>query len=79
MTTRDWALAYASLGWRVFPVVAGQKRPMYRGWQRDATTDPGLIGRYWRSEPGPNIGLVCGETFDVFDIEAPHLPAVESG
>ncbi len=70
---QQWALAYAALGWRVFPVVAGGKRPMYKGWQADATVDPSLIGRHWRGEPAPNIGLVCGEVFVAFDIEAPHL------
>lgn len=74
-TTREWALAYAGLGWRVFPVASGGKKPMYKGWQRDATTDPGLIARYWRSGPGPNIGIVTGEMFDVVDIEAPHVDA----
>jgi hypothetical protein len=77
-TTRDWALKYASLGWRVFPVVVGGKRPLYRGWQRDATTDRHHIARYWRSEPAPNIGLMCGEAFVAFDIEADHLPALSA-
>ena len=76
MTTRDWALLYALLGWRVFAVVPGGKRPMYRGWQRDVTTDPELIGRYWRAEAGPNIGIICGEKFDAFDVEADHLAAL---
>ena len=75
LSTRDWALRYASLGWRVFPVMAGGKRPLYSGWQRDATTDPEQIGRYWRREPGPNIGVVTGEAFDVVDIEGPHVGA----
>jgi P4 family phage/plasmid primase-like protien len=75
---RGWALVYASLGWRVFPVVPGEKRPMYPGWQRDATTDPGVIARYWRTEPAPNIGLICGEAFVAFDIEADHLPALRN-
>jgi hypothetical protein len=75
MTAQEWALRYASLGWRVFPVVAGGKRPLYRGWQRGATTDPEQVARYWRADPGPNIGIVCGATFDAFDIEAEHLPA----
>jgi hypothetical protein len=78
MSTRDWALAYAQLGWRVFPVVPRGKRPLYAGWQRDATTDPALIARYWRSDPGPNIGVICGETFDAFDIEAEHLGALRA-
>lgn len=73
---QEWALAYARLGWRVFPVVAGEKRPLYRGWQRDATTDPELIARYWRAEPGPNVGIICGEKFDAFDVEADHLAAL---
>lgn len=76
MTTGDWALLYGGLGWRAFPVVAGGKRPLYRGWQRDATTDPSQIARYWRRSPGPNIGVVCGEAFDAFDIEAAHLAAL---
>ena len=75
-SAREWALAYAQLGWRVFPVVPGGKRPMYAGWQRDATTDPEMIARYWRHQPGPNIGLICGEAFDAFDIEAAHLAAL---
>ncbi len=78
LNTREWALAYASLGWRVFPVVRGGKKPIYEGWQHDATTDPELIARYWRSEPGPNIGLICGESFVAFDIEAAHLPALRT-
>lgn len=78
MTTRDWALLYGRLGWRVFPVAPGEKRPLYRGWQSDATTDPELIGRYWRREPGPNIGIVCGQAFDAFDIEAAHLERLKA-
>jgi Bifunctional DNA primase/polymerase, N-terminal len=72
------ALVYAELGWRVFPVVPGGKRPLQRGWQSDATTDPTQIERYWRSRPTPNIGIVCGEAFDAFDIEAAHLPALRA-
>ena len=76
MTSRDWALLYGGLGWRVFPVVPGGKRPRYRGWQRDATTNPELIRRNWRAEPGPNVGIICGEKFDAFDVEADHLAAL---
>ena len=76
MTSRDWALLYGGLGWRVFPVVPSGKRPRYRGWQRDATTDPELIRQYLHGEPGPNVGIICGETFDAFDVEADHLAAL---
>jgi hypothetical protein len=75
---RGRALDYARLGWRVFPVVSGGKRPLYRGWQRDATTDPGQIARYWRADPAPNIGVVCGAAFDALDIEADYLDRLRS-
>lgn len=74
-----WSRAYARLGWRLYPVERGGKRPVYGGWLTDATTDPGLIDRWWPRDAGaPNIGAVAGETFDVFDIEAPHVAAFEA-
>jgi putative DNA primase/helicase len=73
--TVAWAETYAESGWRVFPIWPGEKRPLYSGWQKDATTDPEQIRRYWRKEPLPNIGVVCGERFDAWDIEVQHLEA----
>lgn len=70
--TVQWALAYGRIGWRSFPLRAGQKRPIYDKWPEGATTDPELIGRYFRDETR-NIGVVCGEAFDAWDIEAEHL------
>ncbi len=72
--TKDWALAYAAIGWRVFPLWPGEKRPIYEKWPEGATTDPELIERYFRN-PENNIGVVCGEAFDAWDIEAEHLAA----
>ena len=72
--TKEWALAYAAVGWRVFPLWPGEKRPIYDKWPEGATTDPELIERYFRN-PENNIGVVCGESFDAWDIEAPHLEA----
>lgn len=69
----DWALLYAKAGWRSFPVTPGAKTPVYQGWLQDATTDPKLI-RQWQT-PSRNIGLVCGEAFDAWDIEGQHLGA----
>lgn len=75
----SWACAYARLGWRVYPVERGGKRPMFGGWISDATTDEGRIARWWPRDSGaPNIGVVAGESFDVFDIEAPHVEAFEA-
>lgn len=71
--TVQWANFYARAGFRSFPVWSGEKRPMFSGWQKDATVDPDQIERYFRSDP--NIGLVCGEKFDAWDIEVEHVPA----
>lgn len=73
--TADWGLLYARAGWRSFPVTAGKKTPMYKGWQQDATLDPKLIRQYWRPGSDRNLGLVCGEAFDAWDIEVDHLIA----
>jgi len=75
MTAQEWALRYAGAGWRVYPVEPGTKKACFTGWQASATDDPELIVRQWRREPYPNIGVICGESLAVFDIEAPHLAA----
>jgi len=75
----SWASAYARRGWRVYPVERGGKRPVYGGWIADATTDEARIASWWPRDAGaPNIGVVAGEAFDVFDIEAPHVEAFEA-
>ena len=75
-TMREWALKYAALGWRVFPLWSvkedGQcqcgvvecadagKHPWMK-WAMKATTDPATIaGWFADSEPVRNIGLVTG-------------------
>lgn len=78
MGTATWAGVYASVAhWRVFPVRPGDKRPQYEGWQKDATTDPAQIERYWYEGSERNVAVVCGEAFDAWDIEAAHLPRFE--
>jgi len=76
LTTVDWALGYARLGYRVFPLLPGDKRPIYRGWQADATTDPAMVRQYFTADPTRNIGVVCGEKFDAWDIEVEHVAAL---
>lgn len=72
-TTEEWALAYAEIGWRVFPLWPGEKRPIYANWPKDATTDPTLIHLYWGAASDRNLGVVCGEAFDAWDIEVEHI------
>jgi len=70
-TSADWARFYAKAGWRSFPVKAGAKSPVYNGWLQDATTDPKLIDQWMVADR--NLGLVCGEKFDAWDIEGDHV------
>jgi len=54
------ALAYAQLGWRVFPVKARSKQPLIQEWQKRATTDEATIRQWWSKWPDANIGMAAG-------------------
>lgn len=57
---RDWALYLVAMGWAVFPLLPGTKRPAIRDWEHRATTDPERITRCWHGGGGFNIGLATG-------------------
>jgi hypothetical protein len=64
------ALAYARLGWPVFPCRAGEKAPATRRGFLDACTDPGRITAWWTSVPGRNVAIATGEPGpDVVDVD----------
>lgn len=54
------ALAYAALGWYVFPIVAQTKRPITENGYKDASDDEEVIAAWWDEHPDANIGLACG-------------------
>ena len=68
------ALAYASLGWPVFPVKAGLKVPRIEGWPEAATTEPATIAAWWKQHPNDNIGILTGRRsgVGVVDIDPRH-------
>jgi Bifunctional DNA primase/polymerase, N-terminal len=47
------------------------KHPLLRHGVKDATTDPGRLGRWWRRWPQANVGLATGIVFDALDIDGP--------
>lgn len=64
------ALAYARVGWRVFPVLAGFKEPATKHGLLDATTDTEQITTWWGRNGGRNIGVATGWPGpDVLDID----------
>jgi Bifunctional DNA primase/polymerase, N-terminal len=84
-----WALEYAAIGWRVHPCFwirqdsacsCGEecnspgKHPILKAWQRQATTDPALITRWWRRTPEANIAVATGPGSDIFvlDVDGPE-------
>lgn len=59
-TPLAYALAYARIGWHVFPVEANAKTPLGRLVPRgmlDATTDEATISKWWRQAPQAGVGV----------------------
>ncbi len=70
---RAAALAYAAVGWPVFPCKPLGKAPLgalvHRG-VLDASTDPGVITAWWTRCPAANVAVACGAPGpDVLDVD----------
>ena len=64
----EYALDWAGRGFRLFPLHPGTKRPVWRGWTQDATSDPARIKEIW-SERDYNIGVLTGNGLLVVDVD----------
>lgn len=53
----DAALAYAELGYAVFPCVPNEKRPLTSNGLLDATTDAEQIAGWWERWPDANVAI----------------------
>ncbi len=75
------ALAYASQGFHIFPILPGQKRPLTQNGFKDATTDPEQIRAWWLAHPTANIGWhldasgLCAVDLDIGAPMGLDLPA----
>lgn len=58
----DAAIAYARLGFHVFPLVPNGKTPLISGGFKAATTNTGQISAWWAATPRANIGIATGES-----------------
>ena len=63
------ALAYAKIGWEVFPLIPRQKAPLTKHGVKDATTDYHQICTWWGKWPNANIGMACGQEIYVIDVD----------
>lgn len=73
MPTLDYALAWASRGFEVFPLYEGTKIPLYDDWPDYATSDEALIRSLWtdpvtRGLREYNIGVKCNDMV-VIDVD----------
>lgn len=74
MDTMLWAaLAYADLGYPVFPCAPGRKQPLTEHGFLDATTDVDQFERWWTEHPTANIGLATAGLV-VIDVDGPRNP-----
>ena len=66
------ALHYAALGWQVFPLKPGGKKP-YLGSHglNDASNDAAMIRQWWAEHPQSNIGVRVPDGIVVVDIDKP--------
>ena len=51
------ALAYAELGYRVFPCAPGTKKPLTQNGFHDASADPAQIEAWWSTWPNANVAM----------------------
>ena len=63
------ALALVDLGYAVFPLVPNEKTPLTSHGHKDASTDRGHVGEWWRANPKANIGITTGGGLVVIDVD----------
>lgn len=67
------AFHYASMGWFIFPCIAGDKNPLTANGCHDATVDEEIIRSWWTRWPDANIGFNPGPSGMVaVDVDHKH-------
>lgn len=68
---RAAAIAYAQLGWAVFPLGKGSKVPAIKGGRgvHDATTRLDVIEAWSKDYPEANVGIACGQVSQIVVVD----------
>lgn len=75
-TMLEHALAYAAIGWRIFPV-SKKKKPLTSNGFKDASIDEQKIRAWWTKHPDAGIGVATGQVSGVvvLDIDSHKVGA----
>jgi hypothetical protein len=65
----DNARAYASHGWRIFPIAPRTKRPLVAHGSSEATDDFITVENWWRQWPHASIGALVPDHLVVVDLD----------
>lgn len=65
----NYAIRYAKLGLKVFPLKEKGKSPVFKGSFQKATTDIIQIKKWWSKNPNYNIGIATGNGLLVLDLD----------
>lgn len=65
------ALDLIQLGFKIFPIAAGEKVPAIKGGRgfKDAVDDEGIIEAWSRDYPNANVGVACGEVSGIIVVD----------
>lgn len=63
------ALDYIGQGWYVVPIRSGGKAPWLDAWQREASIEESVVGRWFTLRPDSGVGVMLGPRSNLIDIE----------
>ena len=75
----EYALAYAKLGWSIFPIKTKEKKPKikWEKYQREKATEE-QIKNWWKKWPDANIGIVTGAISGIIAIDIDSMQGREA-
>lgn len=70
-------LIYCARGWAVHPL-NDKKRPLLKGWQDKATTNPDVFRQWLQEWPCANVGIVTGSTSNLLILDVDGVEGINS-